>query len=123
MAGYRAERLAELIHREVAQRLRLVVKDPRLEPISITRVEVSGDLGQARILYLPLGGGEASEDLQEALDGAARALRGPLGRDLRVRRSPQLIFELDVHFEEAVHVAQLLDRIGEDLRDGDEEEE
>lgn len=122
MAGYRAARLAELIHREVAQRLRLEVKDPRLKPISITRVEVSGDLGLARILYLPLGGGEASDDLQEALDDAARALRGPLGRDLRVRRSPQLVFELDVHFEEAVHVSRLLDQIGEELRENGEEE-
>ena len=58
MGGFRAERVAEMIHRELAERLRREVKDPRLEPISITHVKVNGDLSRAIVDFLPLGGGE-----------------------------------------------------------------
>jgi ribosome-binding factor A len=57
MPSYRPARIAELVHREVAARLRQDVKDPELGPISITRVEVPRDLGCAVVFYLPLGGG------------------------------------------------------------------
>ena len=114
MAGFRAERIAELIHAELARRLRVDVKDPRLEPISITSVKVSGDLQHAKIRFVPLGGGEASDELCEALEHAARALRGPIGRALRLRRAPVLEFEVDRLFERAVHVSQLLDGLAED---------
>ena len=121
MGGFRAERIAEQIHRELAQRLRLEIKDPRLEPISITHVKVSGDLSQAVVEYLPLGGGTVSADLSDALDEAARRLRGPIGRALRLRHAPQLQFHLDTHTEEAVRLTSLL-RNMESARGGEGEE-
>lgn len=122
MAGFRAERIAELIHAELARRLRVEVKDPRLEPISITAVKVSGDLQHAHVRFVPLGGGEASIDLCDALEQAARSLRGPIGRALRLRRAPEIVFEVDRLFEQAVHVSQMLDGIaGEGEPDGGDE--
>ena len=111
MGSHRAERLAELIHREVAERLGTQVKDARLEPISITRVEVARDLSHAAIEYLPLGGGSASKELQEALSDCAKRLRGPVGRALGIRHSPELVFRIDTHTEAAIRVTSLLEQI------------
>ncbi len=111
MPGHRPARIAEMIHKELAQRLRLEVKDPRVTPISITHVSVTGDLRKAHVQYLPLGGGEVPVELREGLDEAARRLRGPIGRALRLRHAPELVFEVDEHTEEAVRMTSLLDRM------------
>ena len=110
MASFRAERIAELVHREVAMQLRQL-KDPRLSPISITRVSVPRDLSRAVVEWLPLGGGEPSDELIEALDGAARQLRGPVGRALGIRHSPEIVFQVDHHTEQAIRVASLIDQV------------
>lgn len=121
MPSYRPERIAEMIHRELAQRLRLEVKDPRVTDISITSIHVSKDLKRADVHYLPLGGGEASPELQEGLEEAARQLRGRIGRALRLRHAPELNFQVDHQFDEAVRVTRLLDRLQQE-RDEREEE-
>jgi ribosome-binding factor A len=119
MAGYRAERIAELIHSELAQRLRLEIKDHRVTDVSLTRVTVTGDLRVATIEYLPLGGGAPSDDLQAGLEQAAKQLRGRIGRALRLRHAPELNFEYDTHTEAAIRVTRLIDDLTSG-RDGDE---
>ena len=108
---YRAERLAESIHKEVAQRLRLEVKDPRVSPISITSVVVNRDLSRARIAYLPLGGGAPSEELVAGLDAASRQMRGPIGRALQLRHAPELVFEYDTKHDQVMTVNRMLDAL------------
>jgi len=122
MPGFRAERIAEMIHKELAQRLLLEVKDPRVSPISITSIEVTKDLSRARVLFLPLGGGEASEELQAGLESAAKQLRGPIGRALRLRHAPELVFVFDEHHAKAVAVTRLLDQLSRERGDAEEEE-
>lgn len=122
MAGYRPERVAELIHRELGQRLLTEVKDPRVTPISITAIEVTRDLSRAVVTYLPLGGGVPSPDLIDGLNEAARKLRGPIGRALRLRHAPELVFEIDQHTEKAIEVTQLISELTR-AREAREEEE
>lgn len=123
MSGWRPERVAEMVHRELAQRLREDVKDPELGPISITGVDVSRDLGRAVVRYLPLGGGVPGPSQREALVRAAKALRGPVGRALRLRTAPELVFVLDEDLERAVRVTSLLDEVGRELRHSETTEE
>ena len=123
MGGYRAERIAEMIHRELATRMRTEVKDAELEPVSITRVQVSGDLSVARISWMPLGGGEPARSLVDAVDRAAKKLRGPIGRALRLRTAPELRFVQDDHTEAAFRVNDLLHQISEDFRSRETGEE
>lgn len=111
MAGFRPARVAELVHQELAQRLRLEIKDPRVVPISITDVRVNRDLSRADISYMPLGGGEASVELREGLRDAAKKLRGRIGRALRLRHAPELVFHNDEHTEAAIRVTRLLDQL------------
>ncbi len=122
MRGYRPERVAELIHRELGERLRLQVKDPRVTPISITSVEVTRDLGRAVVRYLPLGGGLPSADLIEGLEHAAKQLRGPIGRALRLRHAPELVFEVDEHMEDAFRVTQIIDELARERAEREGEE-
>lgn len=100
-----------MIHRELAQRLRLEVKDPRVTDVTITDVSVNRDLSRAVISYMPLGGGQPSKELEEGLGDAARRLRGPIGRALRLRHAPELVFTYDTHTERAIAVTRLIDRI------------
>lgn len=111
MGGYRAERIAEMVHREVASRLRTEMKDPRLVPVSITHVRVSKDLKRAVIEFMPLGGGEVSKELALAMRDAGRAMRGPIGRALRLRHAPELVFKVDTHTDEAIRVTKLIDAV------------
>jgi len=115
MPGYRPQRVAEMIHRELAQRLQRELREPGLPVVSITHVEVTRDLGVARISWSPLGGGEASKELIAAIDEAGRRLRGPIGRALRVRHAPELRFTLDDHTDQAVRMTSLLAKIRQDL--------
>ena len=88
MAGYRPQRIAEMIHRELAMRLHREL-GPEHPPVSITHVDVTRDLSVARISWSVLGGDPPTDALVEAIDDAARALRGPIGRALRTRHAPQ----------------------------------
>ncbi len=115
MAGWRPARVGEMVHREVAERLRQV-KDPELTDISVTAVEMSKDLSRALVKYLPFGGGEPNKTLSEALKRAGRQMRGPIGRALRLRIAPDLVFQWDQNHEDAVRLTALLDQIGKELK-------
>ena len=117
MASFRAQRLAEMIHREISVRLRSEIKEPGVSSISITRVQVTPDLSRADVSYMPLGGGPVDDELQEAMDRAGRKLRGPIGRALRLRHAPELCFLQDQHTEAAVKMTRLLDRLSEERTD------
>ena len=123
MPAHRAERVAEMLHRELDERLRLEVKDPRITPISITSVEVSRDLSRAVVEFLPLGGGPVAQDLLDGLAQAARQLRGPIGRALRLRHAPEIVFRVDAHTEEAIRITGLLSQMEREraAREGSDE--
>lgn len=108
MSSRRAERIASIMHAELARLLREEVKDPRVGTISITEVVVKADLGSARVRYLPLGGAGNRAQVQAGLEAAARFLRGPMGRALGIRHAPELKFELDPNVEYAAKMDALL---------------
>jgi ribosome-binding factor A len=107
----RADRVGDLIRRELSWLLLREVKDPRLRQVTITAVEVTADLRHARVLFTSrAGGGEPAEELL-GLRSAAGFLRGHLGRTLRLRYAPELAFEVDASVERSLHVAALLKQI------------
>ena len=108
MSSRRAERIASVMHAELARLLREEVKDPRVGTISITEVVVKADLSTARIRYLPLGGAGDRAQIQSGLEAASRFLRGPMGRALGIRHAPELRFELDPNVEYAARMDALL---------------
>jgi ribosome-binding factor A len=95
----RARRVAEQVQRVLGEMLRREVRDPRLKPVTVTHVKVSPDLSHAWIYYELLNGDSHDPLQREILDEAAVYLRGPVGRALRLRLSPELHFEPDVELE------------------------
>ena len=104
----RADRVGDLVRRELSRLLLREVKDPRVREVTVTAVEMSADLRHARVRFTaPAGSGAAEEGLRSA----AGFLRGELGRALRLRYAPDLTFEVDESVERSLHVAALLRQI------------
>src|SRR3989442_3363908 len=108
--SHRPERMAELIRQTVAEFLTGNVRDPRVGFVTVTAVEVSGDLAHARIRVSVMGSEEEKTKTLEGLGSAARFLRAQLSRELRLRTSPELRFELDRGVEHAQRIDAVLDR-------------
>src|SRR5512147_3009043 len=104
----RARRVAEQVQRTLAELLRREVRDPRLKPLTITHVRVSPDLTHAWVHYTMLSGDSHDPLQREILDEAARYLRGPLGRSLRLRLAPELHFQPDEELERGNRLDDLI---------------
>ena len=107
--GYaRTDRIAEQIQREVAQLLRLDVKDPRVRMITLTGVEVTRDYSHAKVFYTALDGESAA--VQQGLEHASGYLRTQLAHSMKLRIMPQLHFVYDPSIERGAHLSQLIDQ-------------
>ena len=107
----RAKRLGEQIQRELTELLRREVKDERIGNVTITAVNVSGDLRTARVYYLVFGKEGPDPKVQQGLTSAAGFLRNALSKALMIRYTPTLTFELDTTIEHGVRLTQLIDSL------------
>jgi|ERR1700742_659886 ribosome-binding factor A len=107
----RAKRLGEQIQRELTELLRRDVKDERIGNVTITAVNVSGDLRTARVYYLVFGKEGPDIKVQRGLESAAGFLRNALSKALMIRYTPTLSFELDTTIEHGVRLTQLIDSL------------
>jgi len=105
----RYQRLASQILRTLSELLRFEVKDPRLQRMSLTSVDLSRDLSVARVYFSML---DPRDDPAEVLEGLQRAtgfLRSKLGRALKVRVVPELRFAHDDSAEQGAKIDELID--------------
>lgn len=109
--GRRLERLADQIRSEVAQMIARELKDPRVGFTTVTRVEVTADLSRARVLVSVMGSDEVQQDTQRGLSSAAGYIRHEIGRRLKLRRTPELLFVLDHGMEEASKIEALIQKL------------
>ena len=93
----RSQRVADYLQRELSTLIQREVRDPRVGMISVTGVDVSRDIGHAKIHYTVLGadGSEEAKESTEVLNKAAGFLRSQLSRDSNMRSVPQLRFYFD----------------------------
>ena len=93
----RADRLSDQIRSEIATILRNDVKDPRLEGITIIKVELSKDISKAYIVFSSLNSFTqiSSLEVEKALKKAKGFIRSNLGKKLNVKRLPELSFQED----------------------------
>jgi ribosome-binding factor A len=114
----RARRLGEQIQRELTDLLRRDVKDERIGNVTITAVDVTGDLRTARVYYLVFGKEGPDPKVQRGLESAAGFLRNALSRSLMIRHTPTLTFELDTSIEHGVRLTQLIDSLNKPATSG-----
>ena len=120
--GRRVERVAALIRKETSELLINGIRDERVHQgmVSITEVEVSGDLQHCKIFVSIFGEPENRSQVLEGLQAASGYLRGELGRRLQMRRSPEVVFQLDRGIEKGTSALGLLNRLeGERQRRGE----
>jgi ribosome-binding factor A len=106
--GIRPDRVGEEIRQELAVLLAREVHDPGVGFVTITRVKVSPDLQLARAYYTTMGDDRARQETARALDRATPFLRRHLGERVRLRRVPELRFELDRGVEYQDRVERVL---------------
>jgi ribosome-binding factor A len=108
MAGHRIERVNEQLRRELSQIVVGEVKDPRVGPVTVTRVVTAPDLTLARV-YVQVTGDESDrKETMAGLHGATPFIRTVLGQRLPMRRVPELRFEVDRNLEHALRIEELL---------------
>ncbi|MCK4340393.1 MAG: 30S ribosome-binding factor RbfA [Phycisphaerae bacterium] len=120
----RTERVSSLIRTIIAEAIQTRLSDPRIPPItSITRVEVSADFSVARVFVSVLATDVEDEARRKikrelclsALRSASGYLRRLLGRELTLRKTPVLDFQLDESVQGSIETIQLIDRVMEEL--------
>jgi ribosome-binding factor A len=107
----RTERLGEEIREEVARMITGELKDPRIGFVTVTRVDLGPDLRQARIFVGVLGTEAQRQKSLTGLKQAAGFMRRALGQRLRLRHTPELVFQYDEGLEASDRVARLLSEI------------
>ena len=117
----RVSRVAELIKREVSQMLLSGIKDDRVGTgmVSVTDVDVSGDLQHAKVFVSIYGSDEARAETMAGLKSATGFVRSELGQRVRLRRTPEVIFVEDRSIERGTRVLSLINQLSQDRKPSD----
>ncbi|HEX5545369.1 MAG TPA: 30S ribosome-binding factor RbfA [Nitrospira sp.] len=107
----RADRVADQIRMEVADILMRKIKDPRVRDVTVTDVELTGDLRIAHVFVTTMETGEVERNIFAGLSKASGFVRSELGRRLSLRYLPDVIFEKDVSGARGDRIMQLLEEL------------
>ncbi len=106
----RNERLGNQVLRTLNELLRFETKDPRLELVSLTAVDLSRDLSVAQVFFSMLDPNADPAPVKEGLDRASGFLRGRLGREIKIRHVPELRFVHDDSAAEGQRISDLIEQ-------------
>ncbi|MDB9313390.1 30S ribosome-binding factor RbfA [Spirulina sp. CS-785/01] len=117
----RVSRVSSLIKREVSQLLCNGIKDDRVGAgmVSVTDVDVSGDLQHAKIFVSIYGTEEARAETMEGLRSSTSFVRRELGQRIRLRRTPEVMFLEDRSLERGDRIIHLLNQLNQDRKDNE----
>jgi ribosome-binding factor A len=108
--------------RQVLSEAVLELKDPRIGFVTVTGVETTPDLRQARVFVSVLGSEAKREATIAGLAAAHGVLQARLNSELRLKRTPQLSFEYDPSVERGVRMTKLIDELAPDSDELPDEE-
>ena len=116
--SFRVKKMSSLIRKEMSDLLMRGIQDQRVNEtlITITEVEVSGDLQHCKIFLSIFGDHNHKENVLKVLESAKGFLKGELGRRLQMRRTPEILFKLDKGMEQGTSVLNLLDKLKEERK-------
>ncbi len=114
MQGKRTERVGHLIQMELSQLILHRVKDPRVGFVTVTHVDVTPDLRDARVYYSVLGDDKTKKATQTALDKAAGFLQHELGIAIKIRYTPKLQFIADDTIDRSIEIEKVVREIHKD---------
>jgi ribosome-binding factor A len=119
----RTDRVSQQVHEIVASLLLKDVKDPRVQDVHVTAVEVTNDLQIAKVFFVMLENeGKPNDDVFEGLERVSGYLRRELGNSISMRYTPELRFEYDESIERGRRMEALLSELDiPDREDGDDD--
>lgn len=108
MAKVRVNRVAEQMKKEMTDIISNRIKDPRVGFVTVTGVDVTGDLQQATVYVTVLGDDKKKADSLDSLNKAKGFIRTEIGQRIRLRKTPELKFMVDESIEYGNRINQLL---------------
>ncbi|MED4603494.1 30S ribosome-binding factor RbfA [Paenibacillus validus] len=113
MAKIRVGRVGEQIKKEISQIIQSELKDPRIGFITVTGVDVTNDFSQAKVYLSVLGSDEQKQETLKALGRSSGFIRAELGKRIRMRKIPELLFKFDASIDYGSKIESLLHQINE----------
>ncbi len=111
MSSRRAQKVAEAIREVVSMAILADLQDPRIRDVTVTYVEVSGDLRHAKI-HVSVMGDEKHQHLSlRGLQSAAGFLQAKIAQQIDLRYTPRLKFVLDQGVKQSIQISQILDEV------------
>ncbi len=104
----RIEKLQELIKQEIGKILLMDIKDSRIGFVTVTGVEMTGDLREAKVYVSIMGNDEKIKSTWEGLQSALGFIRREIGKRIKIRFTPEISFELDKSLDYSEHIQKLL---------------
>lgn len=108
MTYKRTDRVGGLFRKEISSILREEIKDPRIGLVTITRVVVTDDLSLARVFFSTINTGEERQRSIQGLTSASGYIKRLLGKRLRLKRIPDIVFKFDDTLEYSSHIEEVL---------------
>lgn len=121
--GHRVNRVGEQMKKELGDIISRKIKDPRIGFVTITDVEVTGDLQQAKVYISVLGDEEQRENTLKGLAKAKGFIRTEIGQRIRLRKTPELFFEFDETMAYGNRINSLIHELQREELVDDEEKE
>ncbi len=109
----RQERVGVQVRRVLSELVAFELQDPRLANVTVSRVEMTGDLSRAKVYILPTGGPEEMKQVFQGLEHARGYLRHQVAERVQLRFAPEIVFALDQQGINAERVQKLLDELQE----------
>jgi ribosome-binding factor A len=119
--SYRIERVNETIKEILSELVLNQVKDPRVGLVTITAVRVSGDMAVAKVHYSVMGDENERAETHKGLVSARAFMRKTIGRELKLRKAPELRFVYDDSLDRSIAIEEALKEARRS--DGNEDEE
>ncbi|RHW36398.1 30S ribosome-binding factor RbfA [Neobacillus notoginsengisoli] len=120
----RANRVGEQLKKELGEIIGRKIKDPRIGFVTVTDVQVTGDLQQATVYISVLGDEEQRENTLKGLAKAKGFIRSEIGNRIRLRKTPEIAFEFDESIDYGNRIETLLTKIhNEEKQSGNDKEE
>ncbi|URT72645.1 30S ribosome-binding factor RbfA [Cytobacillus firmus] len=117
----RANRVGEQMKKELGEIISRKIKDPRVGFVTVTDVQVTGDLQQATVFISVLGDEEQRENTLRGLAKAKGFIRSEIGQRIRLRKTPEILFEFDESIDYGNRIESLLHQIQDEGRSKEEE--
>ena len=111
MSQLRVEKDQELMKQEISEIILRELKDPRIGFVTVTSVECTGDLREAKIYVSLMGSEQQVKDCWTGLQSSLGFIRREIGKRIRLRFTPELTFALDKSLDYSAHIQELLLKI------------